>query len=390
MTTVSRTIGALRRRAILALILAPILALVAAAAASADPARAESPATPHDAAQIEALVAPIALYPDGLLAQVLMASTYPLEVVEAARWSRQNAGVTGQALEDALQKQSWDPSVKALTALPQTLQLMSDKLDWTQLLGDTFLARQKDVLDAVQRLRARADAARNLKSTNQQKVTKTEAPRPATRRGQCAPPAPAVIYTIEPANPNVYSVPIYNPGIVYGTWPYLMYAPFHWYPPGYVANNVFSFAAGVAVGSAIWGNIDWRRRRVDIDVDRFNRFNRTNIASTTWVHNPEHRRGVPYRDANVARRFTGHGKADAARRNLPKQGVAKPGAARKRHTTAAAPGKRESKAKTGAKSKTTAKSKRATKSPAAARSRRIAKPKHARSVQAAPPRAAPH
>src|SRR5262245_56400290 len=314
MTTVSRTIGALRRRAILALILAPILALVAAAAASADPARAESPATPHDAAQIEALVAPIALYPDGLLAQVLMASTYPLEVVEAARWSRQNAGVTGQALEDALQKQSWDPSVKALTALPQTLQLMSDKLDWTRQLGDAFLAQQKDVLDAVQRLRARADAAGNLKSTNQQKVTKTETPRPATPRGRAGPPpaTPSATYTIEPANPDVYFVPIYNPGIVYGAWPYLMYAPFYWHPPGYVSSNVFSFAAGVAVGSAIWGNIDWRSRRVDIDVDRFNRFNHTNITSNTWVHNPEHRRGVPYRDADVARRFTDQGK-EAAR-----------------------------------------------------------------------------
>jgi len=341
MTTVSGTIEALRRLAILAL----ILALVAAATVSADPARAESTATPRDAAQIEALVAPIALYPDGLLAQVLMASTYPLEVVEAARWSRQNAGVTGQALEDALQKQSWDPSVKALTALPQTLQLMSDKLDWTQQLGDAFLAQQKDVLDAVQRLRARADAAGNLKSTNQQKVTKTEAPRPATPRGRAGPPpaTPSATYTIEPANPDVYFVPIYNPGIVYGTWPYLMYAPFYWHPPGYVSSNVFSFAAGVAVGSAIWGNIDRRRHRIEIDVDRFNRFNHSNITSNTWVHNPEHRRGVPYRDADVARHFTGQGKA-----------------------------------------------KPATKSKSAARNKQTTKRRHVGSSQAARPRAGPH
>src|SRR5205807_3840517 len=131
---------------------------------------------PRTPAQLEQLVAPIALYQDALLSQVLMASTYPLEVVAAARWSQANPGVTGQALEDAMQKQPWDPSVKALTAVPQTLQMMNDKLDWTQQLGDAFLAQQSDTLAAVQRLRARADAAGNLKDTPQQKVTKTAAP----------------------------------------------------------------------------------------------------------------------------------------------------------------------------------------------------------------------
>src|SRR5438552_7205353 len=106
-------------------------------------ARAEGEAPRRSAAQLEQLVAPIALYPDSLLSQVLMASTYPLEVVEAARWSQANSGVTGPALEDAMQKQAWDPSVKALAAVPQTLQMMSDKLDWTQQLGDAFLAQQQ-------------------------------------------------------------------------------------------------------------------------------------------------------------------------------------------------------------------------------------------------------
>src|SRR5215471_2644204 len=137
-------------------------------------ARAEDAASaPRSAAQLEQLVAPIALYPDALLSQVLMASTYPLEVVQAARWAQANSGVTGKALEDAMQSQSWDPSVKALTAVPQTLQMMNDKLDWTHDLGDAFLAQQADVLQAVQRLRQRADDAGNLKTTEQQKVIKT-------------------------------------------------------------------------------------------------------------------------------------------------------------------------------------------------------------------------
>ena len=125
------------------------------------------------------LVAPIALYPDDLLSQVLMAATYPLEVVEAARWSQDNPKLTGKALEDAMQKQEWDPSVKALTAVPETLQMMNDRLSWTQDLGDAFLAQQTEVLDAVQRLRARADTAGNLKSTPQQTV------RGVNRPGQC-------------------------------------------------------------------------------------------------------------------------------------------------------------------------------------------------------------
>gem|GEM_PF-6729048 len=151
MRTVSRTIEALRAIAILTI--AVVVSL------NPSPTRAQSAATsPRSAGQLEQLVAPIALYPDSLLSQVLMASTYPLEVVEAARWQRENSNVTGQALEDAMQKQAWDASVKALTSIPQTLQMMNDKLDWTQQLGDAFLAQQKDVLDAVQRLRGRADA----------------------------------------------------------------------------------------------------------------------------------------------------------------------------------------------------------------------------------------
>jgi hypothetical protein len=319
MTTVSRAIAWLRALAILAI----------ATSVNMPAARAESAGSQDQGklspAQIEQLVAPIALYPDALMSQVLMASTYPLEVVEAARWSRDNAGITGQALEDAMQNQSWDPSVKALTAVPQTLQMMNDKLDWTQQLGDVFLAQQQDVLDAAQRLRARADAAGNLKTTPQQKVAKVAAP-PAA--GSTAPPT--TVYTIEPATPDEYYVPIYDPGVVYGAWPYPDYAPFYWYPPGYVASGALGFATGVAVGWAIWGRVDWWQHRVNINVNRFNRFNHTNITRNAWVHDPAHRGNVPYRDRNVANRFGDQGKnaaresyrekADAGRRELGKEG----------------------------------------------------------------------
>jgi Protein of unknown function (DUF3300)/Chaperone of endosialidase len=253
--------------------------------------------------RIEQLVAPIALYPDDLVSQILMASTYPLEVVEAARWVKENPKVTGQALEDAMQKQPWDPSVKALAALPQTLQMMNDELKWTQDLGDAFLAQQSDVLDAIQRLRARADVTGNLKSTPQQRVTRTSRPSGSPSS------APRSAYVIEPASPDEYYVPVYDPGLVYGAWPYATYRPFHWYPPGYVATGVFGFATGVAVGAAIWGNVNWWNRRVDINVNRYNQFNRTRITNGNWQHNSVHRRGVAYGNAGVAARYGDKGKA---------------------------------------------------------------------------------
>ena len=122
--------------------------------------------------QLEQLVAPIALHPDSLLSQILMASTYPLEVVQAARWSKTNPKIKGNELEGAMQQQPWDPSVKSLAAFPQVLQMMNDELGWTQQLGDAFLAQQEGVLAAVQRLRAKAEEAKTLKTTKQQKVKK--------------------------------------------------------------------------------------------------------------------------------------------------------------------------------------------------------------------------
>lgn len=241
--------------------------------------------------ELDQLMAPIALYPDALLAQILMASTYPLEVVEAARWSKANSKVTGKALEDAMAKQSWDPSVKSLTSVPQVLQQMNERLDWMQKLGDAFLAQQQDVMNTVQALRAKADAAGNLKTTEQQ-VVKTQ-----TQGSQ-------TIYVVESPKPEVVYVPTYNPSVVYGTWwyptpPYYMYPPAYVYPPG------LAFATGVIVGAAIWGNCNWGwgHSDIDIDVNRYNSFNRTNINNKNWNHNVEHRRGVAYKDQNVARQY---------------------------------------------------------------------------------------
>lgn len=268
-------------------------------------AHAEQPApSPRGPAQLELLVAPLALHPDPLLAQILMASTYPLEVVEAARWSQANPGVTGQALEEAMQNESWDPSVKGLTAVPQILQMMNDKPDWTQELGDAFLAQQPAVLDAIQRLRARANAAGYLKTTPQQKLARVAAPPPA---GSSAPPA--TLYLIEPPTADEYSVPVYDPSLVYGTWPHPEQPPFSWYPPGHPAGNVLSFAAAVLVGGAIWGRVDWWQHRVNVNVSRFNQFNHTKITRITWVHSPAHRGNVPYHDRNVAAQFSEAAKA---------------------------------------------------------------------------------
>ena len=268
--------------------------------------------------EIEQLVAPIALYPDALVAQILMASTYPLEVVQAARWVKSNPGLKDQALEDALQPQPWDPSVKSLAALPQVLTMMSEKLDMTQKLGDAFLAQEKDVLDAVQRLRVKAQTAGNLK-TGKEQVVSTDQQGGTT------------VIKIEPASPQVVYVPTYNPTVVYGAWPYPAYPPYYYYPPGYVAGTaIFSFAVGVAVGNAMWGNCNWRGGSVNINVNRYNSYNRTTINNTNWQHNVNHRKGVQYRDSVSQQRYGGgqrqgvesrdafRGRAEQGRRDMPR------------------------------------------------------------------------
>ena len=253
--------------------------------------------------ELDQLVAPIALYPDSLLAQVLMASTYPLEIVQAERWVKANPSLKGKALEDALQNQSWDPAVKSLAVFPQVLTMMSEKLDWTQKLGDAFLAQQQDVMATAQTLRAKAVAQGSLKDSKEQKVI-TEAANNTT------------IIKIEPVNPEVVYVPTYNPSVVYGAWPYPAYPPYYWYPPGYAYGGaLLGFTAGVIIGGALWGNANWGGGNVDINVNRYNNFNRTNISDGNWKHNANHRGAVPYRDKGVAQQHGRRQSADAASRD---------------------------------------------------------------------------
>jgi hypothetical protein len=289
---------------------------------------AQGTGTVFKSEEIEQLVAPIALYPDDLVSQILMASTYPLEVVEAARWLRANKTLKGDALTTALEQQTWDPSVKSLVNFPQVLDMMDQKLDLTQRLGDAFLAQQKDVLDAIQRLRAKAQAQGNLKTTKEQRVIVEQPPAQTTIVEQ--PPAQTTVIRIEPANPQVVYVPTYNPTVVYGAWPYPAYPPYTYYPPGYaVATAAFSFTAGVALGAAwgyAWGGCNWRGGDVDININRNTNFN-TNInrqryqsnfqarglsAQGAWQHDASHRRGVAYRDQGTAQRFNRGTNAQAA------------------------------------------------------------------------------
>jgi hypothetical protein len=286
-------------------------------------AQSDQPA-PFNAEQLDQIAAPIALYPDPLVAQVLMASTYPLEVVQAARFVKENPKLSGTQLDEALKNQTWDDSVKSLVTFPDVLAMMDAKLDWTQKLGDAFLAQQKELMDAIQRLRARAQAAGNLKSTQEQTVTVEPAAPAPPPAAPAQPPqqvvvqqAPAQVITIQPTNPQVVYVPTYNPTVVYGAWPYPAYPPYAYYPPGYVAGAaMFSFAAGVAVGGALWGNCNWHGGDVNVNVNRYNNYtknvNQANVAQKrtevqgnrqNWQHNPEHRQGAQYRDTATQQRY---------------------------------------------------------------------------------------
>lgn len=269
-----------------------------------------------DQGQLAQLLAPIALYPDALLMQVLMAATYPLEVVQATRWLGQgsNARLQGEPLAKALESQAWDPSVKSLVPFPDVLKLLNDQLDWTQRLGDAVLAQQQDVLNAVQALRARADAAGTLSSGPQQVVTRTPyvAAAPSTTGAQVPPPQEVIV--IQPAQPDQVFVPVYDPGVVYGAWPYPSYPPAYYPPPpayglGSALLTGMAFAGGVAVVSSLWGwgRPGWGRGNVDIDVNRFNSINvnRAQISTNNWQHDVTHRQGVAYRNQEVNTRYRG-------------------------------------------------------------------------------------
>jgi hypothetical protein len=237
--------------------------------------------------QLQQLVAPIALYPDTLLAEVLMASTYPLEVVEAERWLKANK-LKGEQLKAAANKQNWDDSVKSLAATPSVIDMMSNKLDWTKKLGDAVLAQQADLMDAVQSLRARAQSQNKLSSSKEQKVSVR-----AEQNKQ--------IIAIEPAQPDQIYVPYYEPAAVYGDWPYPDYPPYYWPAPygyGYLAGAALSFGVAWAVGAAWGGGFNWWGNDIninrDINIDR---------DKNKWTHNADHRKGVRHNNADVAKKF---------------------------------------------------------------------------------------
>ena len=235
-------------------------------------------ARPFKPDELEQIVAPIALHPDPLVAQIFMASTYPIEVIQATRLVKSKPDLKDAALNEELKKYDWDDSVKSLCSFSQVLQLMHEKIDWMLKLGDAFLGQRKETMDAIQRLRAKAQADGNLKSNEQQKViVENAAPAPPPQPGRPAPgePSQQTIIKIEPANPQVVYVPSYNPTVAYGAWPYPDYPPYYPYPPGYMfGTDMISFGVGMAVGAALWGGCNWGGGDIDIDVKRQNNFSR--------------------------------------------------------------------------------------------------------------------
>jgi Protein of unknown function (DUF3300)/Chaperone of endosialidase len=228
--------------------------------------------------QLDQLVAPVALYPDTLLSLVLIASTFPTEVVQAERWLTAHKDLKGEKLKVAVDKEDWDESVKSLVATPDVLGMMSAKLDWTEKLGDAVLAQEADVMDAIQRLRAKADANSKLTSTKEQRVTRKQ-----VEGGR-------EVIVIEPTDPNTVYVPYYDPAVVYGAWPYPEYPPYYFPPPGYIAAGVIAtgiaFGAGYALarwatGRYLWGGgVNWGRNNLVV-----NRPVNVNAAGTTWNRN---------------------------------------------------------------------------------------------------------
>lgn len=272
--------------------------------------KSETPAKPvFKQEELDQMLAPIALYPDPLLAQVFIAATYPLEIGQAARWQKQNEKLTGEKLTAELEKQTWDASVKAMVQIPSVLQMMSDKLEWTQKLGDAFLVQQPEVMATVQKLRKKALDAGNLKDSEQQKIISEN-----TTTTQ--------VIRIEQTNPQTVYVPVYSTTWVYGSWWYPGYPPYGYYPMGYypyypATGFYYGAAWGLTVGWIASANWNHAELYVNNNYTRINNINNINRdgggnrvqpldqnGQRTWQHNPEHRQSVPYADRATQNKYS--------------------------------------------------------------------------------------
>ena len=272
--------------------------------------RAQEPAAATDEAaatisaeELDSLVAPIALYPDPLLAQVLVASTYPLELIQLQQWLNKNPGLEGDALAEAVAQQPWDPSIQSMAAVPDAAMRLADDIQWTTDLGNAFLAQQADVMDAVQRMRKKAQDNGALES-NEQQVVETEVVEEKT------------VIVVQPAQPEVIYVPTYSPTVVYGPPPvYYPYPPIY-YPPYHAGGAFVAFSVGVAWGAAIWGGsccgCGWGSNNININVNNnFNRNTNINAGGGNWQHNAQHRGGTPYADKATASKYGGSARGDS-------------------------------------------------------------------------------
>ncbi|MDD8517182.1 DUF3300 domain-containing protein [Escherichia coli] len=333
-----------------------ITAVTLPATVSAPPVTPAVVKSAFSTAQIDQWVAPVALYPDSLLSQVLMASTYPANVVQAVQWSHDNPLKQGDAAIQAVSDQPWDASVKSLVAFPQLMALMGENPQWVQNLGDAFLAQPQDVMDSVQRLRQLAQQTGSLKSSTEQKVITTTKKAVPVKQTVTAPVIPSntvltaspvitepatTVISIEPANPDVVYIPNYNPTVVYGNWANTAYPPVYLPPPAgepFIDSFVrgFGYSMGVATTYALFSSIDWddddhdhhhhhddddyhhhdgghrdgngwqhNGDNINIDVNNFNRITGEHLTdkNMAWRHNPNYRNGVPYHDQDMAKRF---------------------------------------------------------------------------------------
>jgi len=263
--------------------------------------------------QLNALVAPIALYPDDLLAQTLVASTYPLEIVQLQQWLAKHPKLKDKALADSVAKQPWDPSVQSMAAVPEVVKRLADDIQWSTDLGNAFLAQQGDVMDAVQRMRKKAQGKGALASNEQQQV-ETKVVEKDT------------VIIVQQANPEVVYVPSYSPTVVYGP-PVYPYPPIYYpyYPPGAA---MVTFGFGMMMGAAMWGgsccHAGWGGGNTVI-INNNNNFNQINHNANrgqgqgnrgqggNWQHNPEHRGGAPYGDKGTANKYGGSSRGGSSK-----------------------------------------------------------------------------